>query len=128
MNFIKAHWQKIIIFSFVSFLPVVTFAQLLTPAPCTTSGKICNPLGPNTTSIPALILKVLTGLIEIGIPVIALAIIYCGFLFVFARGNPEKIKTAKDALIYTLIGAAVLLGAWTIAQLVSNTVISLGSS
>ena len=46
-------------------------------------------------------------------------------MFVFARGNSEKITKAKDALIYTVIGAAILLGAWAIALLISETVLAL---
>jgi len=68
----------------------------------------------------------LEGVVKIGIPIVALAIIYCGFLFVQARGKPEAIKKAKDALIYTIIGAAILLGSWAIAQLISETVLELG--
>ena len=68
---------------------------------------------------------VLIAVIKIGIPVIALAIIYSGFLFVSAQGNSEKIKKAKDAILYSLIGAAILLGSWAIAQLISNTVLKI---
>jgi len=92
--------------------------------PC--EGKICNPLGPDgVNSIPAFIQKLLEGLLRIGIPIIALAIIYSGFLFVKAQGKPEEISKAKSALLYTLIGSAILLGSWAIAQLISNTVLSL---
>ncbi len=73
-------------------------------------------------SIPDLIKQVLEGIIKIFLPVIALAIIYCGFLFVSAQGNPEKIETAKTALIYTLIGAAIILGSWGLSQLITSTV------
>ncbi len=86
-------------------------------------GKICNPIG--QSSITDFIEHVLEGALKLGFPVIALAIIYCGFLFVMARGKEEKITEAKSALMYTLIGAAVLLGAWTLAQIISETVISL---
>ena len=82
-----------------------------------------NPITP--TSLNDFIKSILIGVIKIGIPVVALAIVYCGFLFVSARGNPEDLKKARNALIYTLIGAAILLGAWAIAQLISNTVLSL---
>lgn len=67
----------------------------------------------------------LEGVIKIGIPIIALAIIYSGFLFVFARGNSEKLGKAKDALLYSLIGSALLLGSWAIAKLISATVLAL---
>ena len=56
---------------------------------------------------------------------VALAIIYCGFLFVSARGNTEKLTKAKEALLYTVIGAAILLGSWAIAIMISETVLSL---
>ena len=96
------------------FLPIVfVYAQ-----------KIDNPI-PNITSLPQLIKTILEGVLKIGIPVIALAIIYSGFLFVQARGNPGEIEKAKNSLVYTLIGAAILLGAWAIAQLISETVLSL---
>lgn len=86
---------------------------------------LTNPLGDKINSIPAFIQTLLEGVIKIGIPIVALAIIYCGFLFVEARGNSEKLGKAKDALLYTLIGAAILLGSWAIATLISNTVLAL---
>ena len=75
--------------------------------------------------LPSLIKTILEGVVKIGMPIIALAIIYAGFLFVAARGNTEKLTKAKDSLLYTLIGAALLLGAWTIAQLISDTVLQI---
>ena len=53
MYFIKKNWNKIVFLACASILPVISFAQGDVPAPCTTSGKICNPIG--TTSIPNLI-------------------------------------------------------------------------
>ncbi len=126
-NLIQRNWQKITLFLFVFLLPVVSFAgdTIVTPTdPC--AGKICNPLGQNgPNSLPLLIQHILTGFLQIGIPVVALAIIYSGFLFVFARGKEEKLTEAKSALLYAVIGAAVLLGAWTIAQIISSTVLGL---
>ena len=86
---------------------------------------INNPLGNNINSIPSFVQTLLGGILQIGIPIVALAIIYSGFLFVFARGNSEKLSKAKDALLYTLIGAAILLGSWAIAQMISATVTGL---
>ena len=67
----------------------------------------------------------LAGVLRIGMPIVALAIIYCGFLFVQAGGNPESIEKAKEALLYTIIGAAILLGSWAIASIISNTILVL---
>jgi len=121
MNFLKDNWQKFVVVFYSVFWPLVLFAA---DSPCKPGeGKICNPLqGAGIDSIPKLIQVVLVGVLKVGIPVIALAIIYSGFLFVFARGNEEKLKTAKDALFYSVIGAAILLGSWAIAEMIASTV------
>ena len=128
MNFFRKNILKIILIAFLVVTPVVSFGQTevdIDPTdPC--KGKICNPLsGKGTDSIQGFIQVLLEGFLKVGIPIIALAIIYCGFLFVAARGNSEKLNKAKDAILYTLIGAAILLGSWAIARLLSETVISL---
>jgi hypothetical protein len=89
------------------------------------AGTICNPI--TATSLNGLLLDILQGVIKIGIPVIALAIIYAGFLLVTARGNEEQLKKGKNTLWYTVIGAAILLGSWAIALLIQQTITSLSS-
>lgn len=88
------------------------------------SFKLDNPL-PNTDSIPAFILKVIDVLFIIAAPIIAIFIIYSGFLFVTAAGNTEKLKKAKETFLYTVIGAAILLAAKVIATALQNTIGSL---
>lgn len=84
--------------------------------------KIENPLGDKITDIPSFIEALIQIVLVVGIPIIALAIIYTGFLFVQAQGNPEKITSAKKSLVYTLIGAVLLLGAFVIANAIGKTV------
>lgn len=109
----------LLVFTIVS-LPFIAFAQ--------SDGKIINPLGQSgPQTVPAFIELLLKRVIQIAFPVIALAIIYCGFLFVSAQGNPAELEKAKSSLLYTLIGAAILLGAWALAQLITSTVTSLGN-
>lgn len=125
MNFVKRNWGKIILVTYTFIFPVVSFAETIgTEAP---GGKIVDPLGKKFADVPALIKALLEGALRIGMPIVALAIIYSGFLFVFARGNSEKITKAKDALLYTVIGAAILLGSWAIAKMIQATVTGLGS-
>ncbi len=121
LNKIKQNWSKILLnisILLFSVLPLASFAAC-------TPGTICDPLQNRYGSIPDLIKSILEGALKIGIPLVALAVIYSGFLFVAARGNSEKLGKAKDALLYTLIGAGVLLGSWAIAQMISATVLSL---
>ena len=111
--------QKTLVTSFAIIL-VFSFAQIGNAI------KFDNPLGPNgPDTIEKFITALLTGALQIGIPIVALAVIYSGFLFVQARGNSEKITKAKDAILYTLLGAAILLGALAIAHLIFDTVVAL---
>lgn len=103
----------------VFVLPNLSLAQL-SIEPCEDGGSICNPI--SSQSVGELIKKILEGIVKIGMPIVALAIIYSGFLFVFAQGNSEKLKEAKSAFLFSVIGAAVLLGSWALAQLISETV------
>jgi hypothetical protein len=64
-------------------------------------------------------------LMPIGAVLAVIGFIYSGFLYVTAQGNETKIKTAHKALLYTAIGTALLLGAWTFANVIKNTVNSL---
>lgn len=66
-------------------------------------------------------------ILPIGGVIAVLAFIYSGFLYVMARGNPTKIATANQALLYSAIGTVLLLGSWVIANILQNTITSLGS-
>ena len=131
MSFIKNTWQKLGLIIYFILWPMISLADTNTPItpPCNptaeVAGKLKNPLG-CTSSIPELIHSVLIGALKIGIPIVALAIIYSGFLFVFARGKEEKLTEAKNALLYSVIGAAVLLGSCAIAEMIQTTITTLG--
>ncbi len=83
--------------------------------------KLDNPLGA-TKSVPELVRRFLNIVLKIGVPIVVLAIIWTGYLFIAARGNPDGLKKAKDSLMYTLIGAFILLGAYAIAEAVVSTI------
>ena len=76
----------------------------------------------NITSIEDFVAKALNIVVDIGTPLVAFFLILSGFMFVAARGNEEKLATAKRSLVYTLIGAALVLGCWGIAQAVKGTI------
>ncbi len=63
--------------------------------------------------------------VQILMPFIVLAFIYSGFLFVKAQGNVAELEKAKTAIIYSMIGAFILLGAWGFAQIIGQTVSTL---
>jgi uncharacterized membrane protein len=50
-------------------------------------------------------------LVLLGFPVIILLIIYDAFLLIAAQGNKDNLSKAKDAVLWTIIGAVLLLAA-----------------
>ncbi len=83
---------------------------------------IHNPLDSSLSDIPSFIEALLRIVLTVGVPIVTLAIIYCGFLFIKAQGAPEEISKAKKAFMYTLIGAALLMGSWILANAIQGTV------
>lgn len=85
---------------------------------------IPNPLaGAGIGSVNALVKAIIDNIVmPIGSVVIVLMIIFAGFQFVVAQGNMDKIKDAKNTFFFAVIGAAILLGSWTIAQIIQSTV------
>ncbi len=91
----------------------------------TGGGGIPNPLT-GIDSFEGLIYAIIDGIvIPIGFVIVVIAIIYTGFLFVMARGNSDKLQEAKNAFVWTAIGAVVLLGSWAIAYAIEGTVIQI---
>ena len=87
---------------------------------------LINPLGAGT-SLPTLLNDILQFVVQIGSIIVILMLVYVGFLFVTARGEPGKITEARRALLWTVVGALILLGAQAIAMGIQATVQALGT-
>lgn len=118
-NFILAFVIVFLFFSSITVLAHTGQGGAVTPKPSEFS-KLKNPIKSNT--IQEFVRNILEGVLKVGVPLVALAIIYSGFLFVTALGNPGKIEEAKKTLTNTIIGAALLLGAWGLSELIVETV------
>lgn len=91
-------------------------------AGCADKSKLCNPLGGDSSmSLSGLFKIVLDAVLYVGALAAVCFVIYAGFLFVTASGNPEKLKIAKNTLMYTLIGIAILFGAQIIVSIVTTS-------
>lgn len=66
--------------------------------------------------------ELLTVIIIIGVPIVTLAIIYAGFLFISAQGNETQISNAKKIFFWVVIGALIILGAKALAEAIEGTV------
>jgi hypothetical protein len=91
----------------------------------TQSEGLTNPLKKDVDSLPTFLEAILGGVIQIGTIILIMMLVYVGFLFVAARGNAEKLQSAKSALVWTVIGGLILLGAKSIQLVIEGTVKSL---
>jgi len=121
--FIKNYYKSFLIYFIITFAPQALHAQ----SACTEDGNpvICNPL--EAENIQQLLAAVVEIIVTLSIPVIVVAIIYSGFLFVTAGGDKDQIDTAKRAALYTLIGAGIIIGADVILTVLQNTAADLGA-
>lgn len=88
---------------------------------------LINPLGTGSCDADSnclvdFLLKILRFVNQVGVVVVILMIVYVGFLFVTARGEPAKISAAREAFLWTVIGALILLGSEAIAIAIQATV------
>jgi hypothetical protein len=90
--------------------------------PGNTGTTLTNPL--KAKSLEEFLGQILDFIIRIGIIVIVLVLVYVGYLFVIARGAPGELSAAKKALLWSLIGALILLGAKGISVALQATVAS----
>jgi type IV secretory pathway VirB2 component (pilin) len=84
------------------------------------SAGLTNPLKSN--DIGSFISTILGYVVKIGGVLATFAIVYTGYLFAFARGNSGKLDNARGALLNTVIGLSILLGAQLIANMITTTV------
>lgn len=91
--------------------------DVVTPGKAVT---IKNPLKVN--SIQEIIAEALKFVVNLLAIAGVLYIIWTGFLFVKAQGNPSELEKAKTSFLNAIIGMAIILGAWAIATAIANTI------
>ena len=84
------------------------------------SPQFKNPISFN--SLTELLAAFLNIIIIISTPIVVFFLIFAGFKYVTARGNPTKIQEASHALLYGVIGGVIIVGAVTILLIVKNLV------
>lgn len=116
----KRSVQKIVVY----FLPalILLVATQAHAQQCQGSACLNSPLNQAISGIPQFFAMLLKAFVMIALPIISLAIVFTGFMFVKARGNERELATAKRNFFYVMFGAILILGAWLFANLIGNTV------
>ena len=92
--------------------------------------------GPNITlanplkgggNVQTFLLSILDFVIKLGTIVVILMMVLVGYKFVAAQGEPGKITEARDMLLWTIVGALILLGSKAIALGIEKTVQALST-
>ncbi len=114
-----------------TYIPILFYSVALVAE--AQAGRYENPItiagrdGTPIKTIPEFLLALVDIVFLFGMPIIVLFIIYGGFLFVTAGDNEAQITKARKTILWTLVGAAVLIGAKVIAMAIEATVLSLGA-
>lgn len=101
---------------------LVLFLYTVAAGAAHAQGGLDNPLNSSFNSIPNFLAGALKVLVMVALPIISLFIVYAGFKFLTAQGNPGKLGEARENLFYVVIGSILILGAWVIATLIGGTV------
>ncbi len=99
---------------------LVTFCALSVPGSFAFAEVLKNPIKYDTFS--AFVAGVTNAAVQILMPFVVIAFIYSGFLFVKAQGKDTELKKAKEAILWSVIGAMILFGAWGFAEMIGKTV------
>lgn len=99
------------IVNFLALLPAIVLAEEQV-------GPLKNPLGVST--IPALVDKITTYIIELAAPIVTIMILVGAFQMLTAAGNESKFSQGKKTITYAVIGMAVVLVAKGITAVITN--------
>lgn len=88
--------------------------------------EITNPFSGQIKTLDDLFGAIIGFLYYIAGPIVVIMIIIAGLLFLFSRGDPNKVQTAKRLLLYAIIGLAIILIGHGFVVLLEN-ILALGS-
>ena len=83
------------------------------------SGGFKNPLGKDAT-IFTILQKIIKYLIMIGAPILAIMVIYGGYLILTAGDDPEKVKGGKNTILYGVIGYIIVLSSYGVIFIIGE--------
>jgi len=121
-NFFYKHF---VVFSFLLILMLTALPVLAQVNPVTNMKAAAEGTGLTGFTLPGLIGSIVKGLLGFIGVIMLLIVIYGGFLWMTAGGDPSKVKKGKDMIIQAVIGLIIVLIAYAITTFVLNTLLGL---
>lgn len=75
---------------------------------------------PTLSCLPVLLNNVITALVTIAGIVAIFFIIYSGFKLITSGGDPKQVETAKNSLVYAILGLFVVFLSFAIINIISH--------
>jgi len=79
-----------------------------------------NPL--QTQNFSQLMERFFSILQKVAIAVLAVVLVYVGYLFSTSEGDPEKLERAKKAIFWTVVGAGIIFLAKPLVRMILNVI------
>lgn len=121
MNYVTSKFSLLVLpTTTLLCLPFLVSADIDEPSGGVRGVALENPL--KVSSLEDLLVALLNIVVVLATPIIIFFIIYSGFMYVTAQGEPAKLTIAKNALMYAIIGGVIIIGAVAISQIIGNLV------
>ncbi|HSD12073.1 MAG TPA: pilin [Patescibacteria group bacterium] len=105
-------------------LPLLVVALFATPqATLAFSGDPLHPLGSDTT-VELIVGRVITVILGLLGSLSLVMFIFGGLTWMTAQGNEEKIKKAKNTIVYAVLGLIIAFGAYEILRVFFNELLA----
>ena len=107
----------------------VTSSGVVKTNPATGQGQTVSLINPlkSGANLESFLQSILAFVIRLGTIAVILMLVFVGYKFVAAQGAPGKIEEARGMLMWTVIGALILLGAQAISMGIQATVTALSA-
>ena len=123
----KAEAKRILIMA-AFLIPILVWFGVFdnTYAFIPSSVALPNPAG--FKSFPELLCLLARFIFMLSVPIVILMFLYGGFLFLTSAGSPERIRSAKNVLVYAVVGIIIAIAAQGIVLVVSSFILKSGGA
>lgn len=111
---------KIYILTIAALLVILTLGKIAPAAGVSGGISIPNPLGPNCEDVGCVLQRIAGFLLLIATPILTIMVLWAGFLLLSSGGDPKRVQAGQKALLWAVIGFAIILINWGFASIVEE--------